>query len=51
MPYLTVTNSDRDVRFSVFMAVKIQIKAFEVVMLCNFAVGDHHFRGPYSLHL
>jgi len=38
-------------RFEVFMAVKMQVKVFWVVMMCNVAVGYQHFRVPCCLHL
>jgi hypothetical protein len=40
-----------DVRFEVFMAVKIQVEVFWVVMSCGVVVGYQHFRGPCCLHL
>jgi hypothetical protein len=39
-----------DERFEVFMAVKIQVVLW-VVMLCSVEVGFHCFRGPCSLYL
>jgi len=39
------------VRFEVFMAVKIQIEVFWVVMPCSVVLGYKHFRGPCCLHL
>jgi len=33
------------------MAMKIQVKFFWVVMLCNVALGYQHFRGPCCFYL
>jgi len=44
-------DNSEDVRFEVFMVVKIQVKVFWVVMLCSVVVGYQHFGGPCCLHL
>jgi len=33
------------------MAVKVQVKGFQVVTLCSFAEGYHHLREPHCLYL
>jgi hypothetical protein len=38
------------VRFEVFMAVKVQVEVFLVVMLCSVVVGHQCFRGPCCIH-
>jgi len=38
-------------RFDVFMAVKIQVEVFWVVMPCSVVVGHRRFGGPCCLHL
>jgi hypothetical protein len=46
---LHITNDTRDLKgvtFEVFIAVKIQVKVFWVVMLCNVVVGYQCFGGP-----
>jgi len=40
-----------DVRFEVFMVVKIQVEVFWVVTLCSIVVGYQCFRGPCCFHL
>jgi hypothetical protein len=40
-----------DVRFEVFMAVKMQVEVFWVVMPCSYAAGYQCFRKPCCLHL
>jgi hypothetical protein len=33
------------------VVMKIQVKVFWMVMLCNVAIGYQHFEGPYCIHL
>jgi hypothetical protein len=51
MWHLALLVSYCDVKFEVFIAVKIQAEVFWVVMLCNVVVGYQCFRGPCCLHL
>jgi hypothetical protein len=45
------TKQQGDVRFEVFIAVKIQVEVFWVVMVCSVRVGYQCFGGPCCLHL
>jgi len=40
-----------DVRFEVFIVVKIHVGFFWVMMLCGDIVGYQHFRGPHKSHI
>jgi hypothetical protein len=40
-----------NVKYEVFMVVKIQVQVSWVVMPCDVVVGYQHFRGPSCLHL
>jgi hypothetical protein len=41
-----VLETMKNVRFEVFLVVKIQVQVFQVVTLCSVVVGYQYFRGP-----